>query len=149
MDINTIAQRTQGKLPMIALASGIAAAVIGIMPLMISWFVCLRIFVWLFAIIAVAAIAFAFYQKENVQAEIVKYGAAVVLAVLAILVPKIFKVKYYTAKMNYAIDLQIDVMNAISDEDMAEDMEKATEKAIKKLSRATTKMEKRVFDDED
>lgn len=111
--VESLKEATKGNMIKIAFVSGIVAAVLGLAPLVISWFVCLRFFVWVFAIVALVAAVLAVVQKEDYNKEIVKFGAGVVLAIVAILVPNIFKVSYYSAVSKYGISLITDVAESV------------------------------------
>lgn len=129
--MDSIKESAKGNMIKICFVSGIIAAVLGFAPLLISWFVGLRFFVWVFALISLAAAVLAVVQKEDYNKGIVFFGAGIVLSILSLLVPTMFKVTYYAQVGNEAMSLMTDVYKS-------NDLEK-TQQMIKKVDGNSSK----------
>lgn len=141
MDFNAQTQSClasmKGKKIKIAFVLGIVTAVIGFMPLIISWFIVLRPFVYIFGALTLVFAGMAVADKEDYQSQIAKFAAAAVLALLAIALPWIMKESYYTAKIKYANSLTEQADDAIEDF-----TDKEKEEFVKKVEKSTEKFQK-------
>lgn len=131
--MDSIKESAKGNMIKICFVSGIIAAVLGFAPLLISWFVGLRFFVWVFALISLAAAVLAVVQKEDYNKGIVCFGAGIVLSVLSLLVPTMFKVTYYAQMAKESISLRTDVIESNDNEKVEKIVEDVYGKGYKAL----------------
>lgn len=144
MDFNSYVQSlkeaTKGKKVQLTFVLGIVTFILGIAPLVISWFVCLRFLVYILGIITLVCAALAVVEKEDYQAQIAKFAAGAVLALIALVLPWIAKVPYYTAKAQYAKSLSDSIEKADLTDSEMEKVMKNSKKETEKFAKATIKL---------